>query len=160
MHNLHFVPTPWKVAKSRGMVHYISPKPCRRGHYSYRPVNRSDCWECKEETRWDKGHRIKRMLLAKAIGASKMGLEFDLNENNVDFPEYCPALGIRLDYSGSDREANATFDRIDPEDGYVARNVRVISGRANRIKSDASHGEIRSILNYIEHESQLHHRPA
>lgn len=41
-----------------------------------------------------------------------------------------------------------TLDRIRPDLGYVKGNVIVISGRANRIKSDATIEELRDIASF------------
>ena len=41
-------------------------------------------------------------------------------------------------------------DRVVPALGYVPSNIRVISFRANRIKSDASAAELRAVLEYVE----------
>ncbi len=42
--------------------------------------------------------------------------------------------------------------RLVPSKGYVKGNVRWISRRANRIKSDASIDEIKKILKYMEEQ--------
>ena len=47
-------------------------------------------------------------------------------------------------------ECTATIDRVDPDGGYVTGNVRVISMRANRIKSDASIAELESVIAYMK----------
>lgn len=43
------------------------------------------------------------------------------------------------------RDGSPTLDRIVPDKGYVRENVWVISGRANRIKNDATIEELELI---------------
>lgn len=57
-------------------------------------------------------------------------------------------LGLLLD--GSRRDRKPSLDRVVPSLGYVKGNVRVISFRANRIKSDATADELRAVLSYTE----------
>lgn len=45
---------------------------------------------------------------------------------------------------------SAHLDRIIPELGYIKGNVQWISGRANRIKYDASLDELRAIVAWLE----------
>lgn len=79
--------------------------------------------------------------------AVKLGLPFDIQPDDVLVPEVCPVLGARLGCGG--RENSPTLDRLIPQLGYVRGNVRVISFRANRLKSDASPEELQAILNYM-----------
>jgi hypothetical protein len=64
-------------------------------------------------------------------------------------PDVCPILGIVLDYGPKDRVGPApsspSLDRIRPELGYVVGNVRVISHRANQIRSNATAAELRLV---------------
>jgi hypothetical protein len=68
---------------------------------------------------------------------------------------HCPVLGIELSYSAEWSDNKATLDRVIPELGYVRSNVRFVSHRANRLKSDASLEELRSVLHYMEQHSSL-----
>ena len=66
----------------------------------------------------------------------------------MPLPEYCPVLPwIRLDYGNNhgDRNMWASIDRIDPRIGYVAGNVRIISFRANVLKSNGTPEEIMAV---------------
>ena len=47
------------------------------------------------------------------------------------------------------------LDRIFPKKGYVPGNVRVISQRANRIKSDATVEEMRAVLRDMQKQAIL-----
>ena len=46
--------------------------------------------------------------------------------------------------------ATQALDRVRPEAGYTKGNIRVISFRANRLKSDAKPDELRLVLDYME----------
>ena len=47
-------------------------------------------------------------------------------------------------------DSSPSLDRINPKYWYIKWNIRIISNRANRIKSDASIEEIRLILKDAE----------
>jgi len=83
--------------------------------------------------------------------AKKGGLPFDLTTEDLEVPEKCSILGLELKVgSDSSREISPSLDRIVPELGYVKGNIRVISHRANRLKSDASIEELEAILKYMK----------
>ncbi len=68
-------------------------------------------------------------------------------------PRFCPALGIplyRAAGSAAQGPNSPTLDRIVPELGYVRGNVRVISSRANQIKSDATPAELLQVACYYQ----------
>lgn len=79
------------------------------------------------------------------------GLDFDLTLKDLEYCEYCPIFGIKLDISPEASNDNKpSVDRIDNSKGYVRGNVHIVSGRANRIKSDASLEELRLLTSYLE----------
>lgn len=84
---------------------------------------------------------------------------------NVDFnldAEYleniwtgkCPIFGTDITFGGiRDQKGShnsAHLDRLSPSVGYIKGNVAWISGRANRIKYDATSEELRKIANRME----------
>lgn len=82
--------------------------------------------------------------------AAKLGLPFNIEPSDISVPDLCPVLGIQL---GTGARDNApSLDRVIPALGYVVGNIRVISFRANRIKSDATPAEIRRVLAYCKGE--------
>lgn len=93
-------------------------------------------------------------MLANARHRAKTkGLPFDLSAEHVGplLVSHCPILGIELrSHTGRKgaRDDSPSLDRIIPEKGYVAGNVIVISGKANRIKSDASSSELRAVADF------------
>lgn len=93
-----------------------------------------------------------QVLLNNAKNRAKArGLEFDLTVADLVVPERCPVLGIPLVVqTGHARDASPSVDRIDPARGYVRGNVRVISHKANTIKSNSTAAELRAVLRYVE----------
>jgi hypothetical protein len=82
--------------------------------------------------------------------AKKLNLLFNLELSDIVIPEYCPVLGMKLHSTGGRERKNhpdsASLDRINPELGYVKENVRVISSRANLLKSNAEIWELEAVL--------------
>lgn len=99
-----------------------------------------------------KEKNIRSIMLSTARRrAADRGLEFDLQITDVAIPEKCPVLGLDLKAStGRMQNCSPTLDRIDSSRGYTRDNVRVISWRANRLKSDATIEEVAAILAYME----------
>lgn len=92
-------------------------------------------------------NRVSRLLAAAKERAKQKGLEFDITHSDIIIPDYCPVLGIKLE-RGNGR-TRPELDRRDNSRGYVKGNVFVISGRANRIKADASVEELQALLRYM-----------
>lgn len=86
--------------------------------------------------------------------AKKAGIPFDLEYDDIEWPDICPVLGIKIDsYLGhggktGGRENSRSLDRIDPAKGYVKGNVVTISWRANRLKCDATPEEMRRLADF------------
>lgn len=84
------------------------------------------------------------MLLRIRTSASHRGFDCDLRtvDDLPPIPSACPVLGIALNltigYSGED---HIEVDRIDSSKGYIRGNIRFISRRANRLKSEATPDE-------------------
>lgn len=77
--------------------------------------------------------------------ANKLGLDFDLTKEWLiaNAPSHCPLLGIELVYNADKSVENtASVDRKDSAQGYTIDNCKVISFKANRIKSNASVAEL------------------
>lgn len=85
----------------------------------------------------------KRYSLYKsAFQRSKQDkLPFNLDLVDIpNIPEICPVLGIQIK-SNNGRNGSTgsspSLDRIIPSLGYVKNNIRIISHRANQLKSDS-----------------------
>lgn len=86
--------------------------------------------------------------------AKALGYDFDLTAEDLIVPSHCPALGMAL-VSGVGNNSRAlpnspSVDRFDNAKGYVRGNVRVISLRANQLKSNATIEEMKLVLRYME----------
>lgn len=90
-----------------------------------------------------------RILIRTKYRAKKAGIPFNLEIEDIKVPEQCPVLGIKLQTvagAGANQISSPSLDRIDPERGYTKGNVRVISQRANLLKSNASVEELTLVL--------------
>ncbi len=70
-------------------------------------------------------------------------------------PEICPVFGKKLDFEHAGgiigrNPYSPSLDRIDNSKGYTKDNVRIISWRANALKSDATKTELQLIIKYLE----------
>ena len=84
--------------------------------------------------------------------AKLRGVEFTLALEDIVIPRVCPVLGIPIAIgSGQRGRANGSpsLDRFDNAKGYVPGNVRVISMRANWLKSNGTLAEFESIVRYM-----------
>lgn len=82
--------------------------------------------------------------------AKANGTPFTIELSDIVIPEVCPVLGIPIKPQNGKGQGfhpdSPSLDRIRPELGYVKGNVRVISARANLLKSDATSAEIALVL--------------
>lgn len=154
-------------ARATGAIHYFTGEPCVHGHIAKRYVNRRMCVRCaSDRTKRDgtiervkiwyrgKSHREKMLLWAK-YRHKRGGFEgeYNLTESDLEWPEFCPALGIKFKYeSQSNRRADdaPTIDRIDSSRGYVRGNVQILSRKANRIKNDGTPDEVMRVAMFMK----------
>ncbi len=88
---------------------------------------------------------------AKKANATRLGTIFTIAFSELDFPTHCPILGIELDYFAEGRQENSvSFDRRDPNQGYILGNTFVISWRANRVKNNGTAEEHQLIADYLK----------
>ncbi len=102
---------------------------------------------------WKQKDPLRYMLFYSKRGALKRGIPFELVASDFqDLPTHCPVLGIELEYAadGPRHDGTASIDRVNNSMGYTPSNVRIISWRANRLKSDAAADELRRLVNYLE----------
>lgn len=100
-----------------------------------------------------RNNRHKNMLNGARNRAKDKSLPFDLELSDIVIPEFCPILGIRLEFQeGRSSGCSPSLDRIVPEKGYTKGNVQVISMRANQIKSDATADEIMAVAKYCKEQ--------
>lgn len=114
----------------------------------------------RDRLRAEKRHSAKRnfvsiMLTRAKRRARKEGQPFNLRVEDVVIPEYCPILGTKLEL-GTKGNYSRTYslDRKDPTKGYTKENTRVISMKANTMKSNAIRDELeafaRNIIAYLD----------
>ena len=90
--------------------------------------------------------RYKALTSTKSR-ASRKGIEFNIKVTDLLWPSFCPVLGLELNYYKAGPVANRpSIDRIDPTKGYIKDNCRVISFRANLLKSNATIEELTLVL--------------
>lgn len=96
-------------------------------------------------------HQEKRMFATAKQRARIHNVSFNITEEDIVIPEYCPFLGMRLtNIFGEGRvQSNASLDRIDSSKGYEKDNIQVISDLANRMKQEATKEQLLSFANNI-----------
>lgn len=95
---------------------------------------------------------LARVLSTIRGRALKNDLHFNLTPQDLVVPTVCPVLGIPLKQWGENNKLqmdSPSVDRLNPRLGYIKDNIRIISWRANKIKSDATVEEISAILSYM-----------
>lgn len=97
----------------------------------------------------------RKFLLMKAKERSRsLGLQFAITIDDLPITNVCPVLGLELKYGLSvQNDHSPTLDRIDNSKGYVPGNVKIISWRANNLKSNGSIEEFEKIIDYMKRES-------
>lgn len=128
----------------------VSPEAARR----YRRTH----YELQKST--PEGH-ARYLLDSRKKAARRKGVQFAVSlADLLPLPTHCPALGIPLAWcefrhSGGWDDFSPSIDKVDPALGYVPGNVRVISMRANRMKSDGSIEELKAVVNYMEEAARV-----
>lgn len=124
-----------------------------------RSTKRWRCPVCYAEStqRYRAENPSRRLWSSCKARALRLGLEFTITPDDLRIPAVCPVLGLTLNTAvGVRGDGTASVDRRDPTQGYTAGNVVVVSWRANRLKSDASAAELRSIADfYSERQGDL-----
>jgi hypothetical protein len=88
------------------------------------------------------------MYLGAKKRAKKNGIHFTIELDDVpEIPIVCPILGIPIkkevkSKTHGPKDNSPSLDRIINELGYVKGNIRIISNRVNRIKSNSTPEEI------------------
>lgn len=88
--------------------------------------------------------------------ARKLQIPFTITKEDIQIPERCPITGDLIDLLISDKkqsyQTGASLDKVDNSLGYIPGNVRVISRKANRMKSDLSIEQLETLLKYMKGE--------
>lgn len=114
-----------------------------RDHYKRHP-------ERFKQKRYLENSDVQRRIYSRIKSRCKVKkIKFNLDIDDIQVPDLCPVLGIEIASapgSGTNQPSSPSVDRIRPELGYVKGNVRVISNRANLLKSNASVEELTKVL--------------
>jgi CRISPR/Cas system-associated protein Cas10 (large subunit of type III CRISPR-Cas system) len=163
-HNLKFI-TDFHKSKRHNGGHDIICKSCnnirtKKLYYKRKSQVRivQKKYEQKIATlqRSDKILHSKYLVKAARHRAKIKNVPFDITYKDIQIPDTCPILGIKLVKNITYLKDNsASLDRIDPIKGYVKDNIIVISNRANKIKQDASVEELLKIAQFYQNLEQL-----
>lgn len=116
-----------------------------------RKFQRSKCTECNAAymRAYLKAQRLgdpRRELVKRARDRARRGaLAFSLGRTDIIVPRRCPVLGLPITPGKKRSATSPSLDRIDPLEGYVPGNVRVISDKANRLKGDRNLKDLRRL---------------
>ena len=95
--------------------------------------------------------RVNAIVQRAKQRAKKKNIPFDITSKDIYIPEFCPILGIKLNWA--DKQGgnfdSPSLDKIIPSKGYVKGNIQIISKRANTIKGDASAEEIKLVFDWV-----------
>ncbi|QGH74289.1 HNH endonuclease [Streptomyces phage Wipeout] len=116
------------------------------------------CKECRKpfsKAFYDSKSHEEIMWRRAKDRASRSGVEFNIDIEDIVIPEFCPVFGLRLQVGLNEKKYHShpqspSLDRIDPTKGYVKGNVQVISNRANLLKNNASAWELRQVADFLE----------
>ena len=111
------------------------------------------CKQCvTKSSEYQKEHAKKypnRALFKRVKATAKRkGIEFSLELKYIKIPKKCPILDIPLDKR--DRNHTPSIDRIDNKIGYIKENIKIISFKANNLKSNATIEQLKKIIKYME----------
>lgn len=111
----------------------------------------SDSQRAKQKRRsreYRLGNYEKHWLARTEQRCTKNGWLFNLTIDDLKIPEVCPALGCKIIPGDPYKWQSPSIDRIDPSKGYVKGNIRIISFRANQVKSNSSLDEMEKVVNW------------
>lgn len=104
-----------------------------------------------KQKQWKIDNQEKYLVQNARTRAKKYGVIFDISADDIQIPEFCPYLGIKL--KPFSEWSSPSLDKIDPALGYVKDNIQVISNLANTMKSSAS---IEQLVTFAENVLRLH----
>lgn len=117
-------------------------------HIHGKPTKRDRCRSCNATymrsylSKMRQEHPDKALLERARKRARRRGVRYSLRRSDITMPTTCPVLGLPIVTGGTRASTSPSLDRIDPRQGYLPGNVRVISDKANRLKG---HRDLQSI---------------
>lgn len=122
------------------------------GDYHYR----NSCSKCISKQQRDRRRGTLSNWIDNAYYDSKKRSKLKNLEHNLtkewilaNLPKSCPVLGIELSFTG-DTQNSPSIDRFDNSKGYTTDNCRIISYRANMLKSNANIKELEAVIRYMK----------
>lgn len=122
-----------------------SPSVVKRGY--------GECNACsaKRMMRYRSRDPKRFILYSSRCNAKVTGVENTLTLVDIpEIPKYCPVFPwIKLTIKtgqGHKNPAAPSIDRIDPSKGYIKGNIRIISWRANQLKSNGTLREFQALV--------------
>lgn len=107
----------------------------------------------KQHSENHKKRSIESLLLERAQSRSrKNNWEFNITEEDIIVPKYCPILGYELHRNigkSTGSYCSPSIDRIDPSKGYIKGNIQIISNKANSMKSNATKEELIKLAEWV-----------
>lgn len=102
---------------------------------------------------YHKNNPKRRLIQAARRRAARENLPIDITYEDIVVPEFCPILGLKLEPGkGKVCDTSPTIDKKIPALGYTKNNIRVISFKANRYKSDMTIENVERLLEYLKNE--------
>jgi len=115
---------------------------------AYRETNKKKIKAKKKVYR--ETNKEKTMWTGARSRAKKKKLPFNLSLEDIVVPDVCPVLGLCLETQKEQpSDCSPSLDRMVPDLGYIKGNVKVISKRANTLKSNATIEELEKVLKYL-----------
>lgn len=111
------------------------------------------CHKCDDIRRkdWYASDPRRQLLYHARTRARLNSLPISISIEDIEIPTTCPVLGILLERGvGRVKDSSPSIDRKSPELGYIPGNIRVISWRANKLRSDATIVELEKVLAYAK----------
>ena len=121
----------------------------------------NDCKVCRSNNYLERKNKnpLHTYWIAKRSECKQKGIKFNLSEEYLKdiWTDKCPIFGTEMKIGTGSRGDgyNSHLDRINPDNGYVIGNVAWISGRANRIKYNASVEDLRKIADWMERATTI-----
>lgn len=140
-------------------------KPCNKKYKKeYQKINKKQisikkkkCYQnnkskIRKKQKIYRSKNLIKILLQKAKErAEKKNIEFNII-NEYTIPNLCPIFNVPFVLNAENYRKNysPSIDRIDNLKGYIDGNIKIISFRANTLKSDATKEEIGKIIDYMK----------
>jgi len=106
----------------------------------------------KRNQQWWANNAELGMVIRARRRAKKYNVPFDVGVEDIHIPKRCPILGIKLEHAigrSGGKPNSPSLDRVIPKLGYVRGNIQVVSGLANRLKSDATPKELLRFAKWV-----------